>query len=360
MKKLEQAEIEHADDYESPEQPPQDIVVFNELRSCADLYRLVATDQLEIQPFFQREGVWSDADQTRFIDSLVKQLPIPSLCLGFDFQMRKWIIIDGLQRMSAIIRFLDPDSQWTLSKIKDIDKSLAGVNVAAFRKPESPLRMHFERVENMTLPITVIRCNFSDFAHTEYLFKIFHRLNAGGMRLTNQEIRNCIYAGPFNMLLRDLDKLPEWKSIKSYVTGKKDRFRAVELILRMFAFLEDKASYGSNLPRFLNNFMQKNRFADAAKCNSYRLVFTGTVTEIVNKGIPALADRRLGFSQTEALLVGVATNLEQVQQMMAAEFGQRMNDFLNIGSLSSEELRNDISSKERVNRRIDDSIKVFA
>ena len=106
--------------------------------------------------------------------------------------------------------------------------------------------------------------------------------------------------------------------------------------------------------------MQKNRFADAAKCNSYRLVFTGTVTEIVNKGIPALADRRLGFSQTEALLVGVATNLEQVQQMMAAEFGQRMNDFLNIGSLSSEELRNDISSKERVNRRIDDSIKVFA
>lgn len=64
MKKLEQAEIEHADDYESPEQPPQDIVVFNELRSCADLYRLVATDQLEIQPFFQREGVWSDADQT--------------------------------------------------------------------------------------------------------------------------------------------------------------------------------------------------------------------------------------------------------------------------------------------------------
>ena len=360
MKKLEQAEMAHADEYESPEHPPQDIVVFNELRSCADLYRLVDTEQLEIQPYFQREDVWSDADQTRFIDSLVKQLPIPSLCLGFDFQMRKWIVIDGLQRMTAMIRFLAPDSKWVLSNLKDIDKSLAGVSVAALRKPESPLRMHFERVENMTLPITVIRCNFKDYTHTEYLFKIFHRLNAGGMKLTNQEIRNCIYSGPFNKLLRELDTTPEWVSIKSYVTGKKDRFRAVELILRMFAFLEDRVSYGSNLPRFLNGYMQKNRFANQAKMDGYSNVFIGTTATILNMGGIVLADRRLGFSQIEALLIGVATNLDAVKNMTADDFVLRINKFMNIGSLSSEELRNDISSKERVNRRIEDSIAVFS
>lgn len=82
-------ELQYADDYESPQQPPADIVVFNELRSCADLFRLEQTGQLEIKPFFQRDQVWSDADQTRFIDSLVKQLPIPSLCLGYDYQARK-------------------------------------------------------------------------------------------------------------------------------------------------------------------------------------------------------------------------------------------------------------------------------
>lgn len=360
MEKLEQAEIAHADEYESSEQPPQDIVVFNELRSCADLYRLVDTNQLEIQPFFQREDVWSDADQTRFIDSLVKQLPIPSLCLGFDFKLRKWIVIDGLQRMTALIRFLKPDSDWTLSKLKDIDKTLAGVSVAALRKTESPLRVHFERVENMTLPITVIRCNFSDFSHMEYLFKIFHRLNAGGMRLTNQEIRNCIYAGPFNLLLRELDSLPEWESVKSHITGKKDRFRAVELILRMFAFLDDRASYRSNLPRFLNNFMQNNRFADDSKRERYKSLFTNTVTEILNKGGSILSGFRLGFSQTEALLVGVATNITNVQSMSNKDFEVRLKNFMNIDSLQSEELRNDISSTERVNKRIDDSVKVFS
>jgi uncharacterized protein with ParB-like and HNH nuclease domain len=61
---------------------------------------------LEIQPEFQREIVWKNPDQTRFIDSLVKQLPIPSMCFSLDYKAQKWQVIDGLQRMATIIRFL--------------------------------------------------------------------------------------------------------------------------------------------------------------------------------------------------------------------------------------------------------------
>ena len=64
--------------------PPADIVSYNELRSCADLFRLFDTEKLEIQPDFQREVVWKPNDQSRFIDSLVKQLPIPSMCFSLD------------------------------------------------------------------------------------------------------------------------------------------------------------------------------------------------------------------------------------------------------------------------------------
>ena len=62
--------------------PPENVVAYNELRSCADLHRMHASGKLEIQPDFQRDIVWKIEEQARFIDSLVKQLPIPSMCFS--------------------------------------------------------------------------------------------------------------------------------------------------------------------------------------------------------------------------------------------------------------------------------------
>ena len=111
-------------DDEADQQPPPDIVAYNELRSCADLFRMYDKGILDINPDFQRDSVWKSAGQTRFIDSLIKQLPIPSMCFSLDYKTQKWQVIDGLQRMSAIIRFMG-DKEWRLSDLDDIDKKLA-------------------------------------------------------------------------------------------------------------------------------------------------------------------------------------------------------------------------------------------
>ena len=73
-KKEEEEKLSDTEDYS--ETPPSDIVAFNELRSCADLVRMHRAHQLVIQPDFQRDVVWSNPSQSRFIDSLAKQLPI--------------------------------------------------------------------------------------------------------------------------------------------------------------------------------------------------------------------------------------------------------------------------------------------
>ncbi|MEA3428463.1 MAG: DUF262 domain-containing protein [Thermodesulfobacteriota bacterium] len=86
---------------------------------------------LEIQPEFQREIVWKNPDQARFIDSLIKKLPIPSMCFSLDYKTQKWQVIDGLQRMATIIRFLSGE-KWTLSRLEDIDLKLAGQPVSKF------------------------------------------------------------------------------------------------------------------------------------------------------------------------------------------------------------------------------------
>jgi hypothetical protein len=76
LEKLEQLTFDESDSFEFP---PSDMIAYNELRSCADLFRFYREGILDIRPEFQREIVWSDLAQTRFIDSLVKQLPIPAL-----------------------------------------------------------------------------------------------------------------------------------------------------------------------------------------------------------------------------------------------------------------------------------------
>jgi len=198
---------------------PADIVSYNELRSCFDLYRLYATKKLDIQLDFQREVVWNKKDQSRYIDSLVTQLPIPSMCFSLDYKTQQWKVIDGLQRISSIIGFLG-DPEWEIESLEDIHQLLRGVTNRSLRNADEgdPRNLVYSTVENVSIPVTVIRCDYSQSSHLQYLFTIFHRLNSGGVRLNNQEIINCIFFGSFNTSIKHFDKKnPGWKVIKKRI-----------------------------------------------------------------------------------------------------------------------------------------------
>ncbi|RPD08060.1 hypothetical protein JY80_10620, partial [Neisseria meningitidis] len=266
LKKLEEEQMFESDVNNIP---PSDIVAFNELRSCADLLRLHSSGQLNIQPDFQRDIVWSTLDQTRFIDSLTKQLPIPSLCISYDYKTDKRLVIDGLQRLNSIINFLS-DDEWKLSKLEDIDQRLAGKTVYTIKTREKEL---FERVQNVVIPITVIRCDYSKKEHNQYLFTIFHRLNSGGVRLNNQEIRNCIYNGSFNKLLKELANSEE--TIRLF--KKKKRFANEEMILRFFSFYYNLDDYNGSLAKFLNDMMFEKIYLDENEAESMKELYLRTV-----------------------------------------------------------------------------------
>lgn len=117
------------------------------------------------------------------------------------------MVIDGLQRISSIIKFLDNKIDWRLSKNEDVDIRISDKKVSEIRKENPHL---VEVLENVTIPITVLRCDYTNQEHMKYLFQIFYRLNSGGNKLYNQEIRNCIFQGSLNSLLKDLARTPEW------------------------------------------------------------------------------------------------------------------------------------------------------
>ena len=174
-KEIEEQEAETFKEDDEAEVPPADIIAYNELRSCADLYRLYDQGMLKIQPEFQREIVWPVTMQTRFIDSLIKQLPIPSMCFSLDNKKQSWQVIDGLQRMNSIIQFLGGGG-WALSKLDDIDPIISGQPMSMFKPKDAELHSFYSRVENLSIPITVLRCNYDDSKHKRFLFTIFHRL----------------------------------------------------------------------------------------------------------------------------------------------------------------------------------------
>jgi Protein of unknown function DUF262 len=237
--------------------PPPNVVAYNELRSCADLYRMFTTGKLEIQPDFQREVVWRSDEQARFIDSLVKQLPIPSMCFSLDYKTQKWKVIDGLQRMSTITNFLGT-ANWKIADIEDIHPSLRNKTNIKLREGSPEEKNIYSSVEDLSIPITVIRCSYEEAGHMRYLFTIFNRLNSGGVRLNNQEIRNCIYSGKFNDLLKTFDKSnKDWAAVKKRIWGPMGRFRSVEVLLRALAFSTNLKDYDGNLAGFLNGFMHR-------------------------------------------------------------------------------------------------------
>lgn len=349
---LEELEIELSASDEVNEIPPSDIVAFNELRSCFDLVRLHTSGKLDIQPAFQREIVWPNAAQSKFIDSLAKQLPIPSMCIALDYKKDKRYMVDGLQRMQSVIQFLTNDS-WRLSKLDDIYDELSGKKVSYVREHSSDI---YERVENTTIPVTVLRCDLENKQHQEYLFTIFHRLNAGGSRLNNQEIRNCIYQGTLNNLLLDLSQTEKFKSLFDISEKKKYRFSNEELLLRALAHSSDYENYYSPLSKYLNDFMSNNRDVDITQFKEDLLFAIDIIYEQVLSGEPF---HKTSKALIEAVFVGVIRNKQVIKNMTKDDLKTRYKSLREDDLFSVDSLKEGLAATDKVINRLKRAEEIF-
>lgn len=323
--------------------PPEDIISYNELRSCAELYRWCTKGQLNVQPDFQREDVWGTAKMTRFIDSLMAKLPIPSMCIAYDFKKEKMTVIDGLQRITSITKFLNPESKIKLTRLDDVSKTLSGKKVSALHKNEDLI----SRIENVSIPITILRCDLNKKSHQEYMYTIFHRLNTGGMSLNNQEIRNCIYSGSLNQLLKSLDSDKNWLRLFNLEEPKQDRFKRKEQILRFLALHFRAAQYEGKLSKFLNDFMSDNMNADESDIEHFSNLFKETIDVVAQ-----LSDYPKAIVYREAFLHGISSNLEGIKSKQDFNVDLAFKKMLQTPEFSTEELQEGLSSKDKLKGRM--------
>ncbi len=225
--------------------------------------------QLELQPTYQREYVWKLRPElpSRLIESLLLEIPIPPIYFG-KITGGRLEVIDGQQRLTTMIDFIS--NKFPLQRLQ----RMASLNAKSFKE--------LQEEHQMKILDTPIRSVVIDAgANTELRYDVFERLNRGSMVLNEQELRNCVYRGPFNDLLRELELDPYWRKIRGTPVPE-PRFIEREIILRLFSFVNRLQFYSGNLKRFLNDYMASYAPSNAEQIKVQANIFRQTVQNIYN------------------------------------------------------------------------------
>jgi Protein of unknown function DUF262 len=200
---------------------------------------------IDLAPDFQRKGgIWSDAAQSRLIESLLIRIPLPAFYMdGTDDE--KWLVVDGLQRLTSLKRFII-DKELTLSGLEFL---IQYENCSYDQLPRNLQR----RIQETQVIVFVIQ----EKTPPEVKFKIFKRINTGGLPLSSQEIRHALNQGPVTQFLRNLAESSEFLDATDH--GIRDnRMGDRECVLRFVAFfLTPPADYPTKgeLDSFLSQTM---------------------------------------------------------------------------------------------------------
>ncbi|MGY3090816.1 hypothetical protein ACVWYF_003877 [Hymenobacter sp. UYAg731] len=198
-------------------------------------------------PGFQRQFIWNRETASRFIESLILGLPVPSVVLAHDGS-NKLIIVDGQQRLLSLRAFYSGLLRGDKFTLKGVAPDLEGKGYNNLSADDR------SRLDNQTIHAIIIKPN-DPVEDSAGIYTLFERLNTGGQKLTAQEIRASMYYGSFNEYLNELTNAPAWVEIFGY----SNRFRNQELILRFFALYYNRAVYEKPMSLFLNKFMSENR-----------------------------------------------------------------------------------------------------
>lgn len=222
---------------------------FNEL---ADMH---SDGELIIDPEFQRMFRWPDGSQSRFIESLLLELPVPPIFL-IERDDRVYELIDGLQRISTYLNFrgqliIDGEPQGPLVlEDCDIVPELNGLRYTDLpRALEIKLKRSYIRAE-------ILRKE-SDPRLRYYMFK---RLNTGGEILSYQELRNAtirLLSNDFNLFIGEMSRNTDFQQCIGIISeaARKRRFDQ-ELVLRFFAYKNDYDQYRHDVADFLTDYLE--------------------------------------------------------------------------------------------------------
>jgi uncharacterized protein with ParB-like and HNH nuclease domain len=216
--------------------------------------------ELNINPEYQRLFQWSEGAQSRFIESLLLEMPVPPIYVVEETD-GKYTLIDGLQRISSYLHLrgqleaphLDPPIQLE-DKLTFADCDIVtDLNGRTFDELGTALQIRLKRA---FVRMEVVRKG----SDAKFKYHMFKRLNTGGVLLSAQQLRNCtirLLDSTFNdFIIRLSQKEPYRNCIESITDQQVKAAFDQELVLRFFAFKNNRDSYVHDIADFLTEYME--------------------------------------------------------------------------------------------------------
>ena len=256
-----------------------DVVVSPNDFNTATLVNLIDSGVVMI-PGFQRNYVWDIKRASRLIESMIVGLPVPQIFL-YEQAQNKFLVIDGQQRLMSIYYYLKErfPRKEKLAELRQLANGRSALSMDVLANDEyftdfalnlpanfserssrfhqrlySDLDEEYKTALDLRTVRNIIVRQISPKGD-DAMYEIFNRLNSGGVNLTPQEIRRCVYDSDFYEMLYQTNTDDQWRKL---VGGRIPdvHMKDVEILLRGFAMLIAGDTYRPSMVKFLNRFSQ--------------------------------------------------------------------------------------------------------
>lgn len=304
--------------------------------SFGEIANLHVNKELIIQPEYQRLFRWSLLQKSHLIESILLELPVPQIFV-IENQDGVFELIDGLQRISTILQFMEPQSLELEPLVLDGCTLVPGLNGLAFAELPLSLRL---RIKRSPIRTVVIKKQSRGFLR----YEMFKRLNTGGANLEPQEIRNCSSrmlgeSGiTFYNTLVQLSLQEDFAACADYLPQPdKEKKASEELVLRFFAAKNFTDGFKGSVRDWLDTYMEdvlleKIPFNIDAETASFQKVMTfarqnlGDTAFLRYRG--EVPTGSLPPAYFEAIAIGIESSFDLIQGKNPLSLRQKVTELV--------------------------------
>ena len=235
---------------------PSEINIISKPDTLRNIIERQTYEEIDMTTDIQRPAeLWDNHKMSKLIESILIRFPLPAFYFDASDE-DKWLIVDGLQRLSAIKKFV-VDEKLSLHGLEYL-KDLSG------KKYNDLPRTYKRRIDECSVTLFLIQPGTPDAVK----YSIFRRINTGGLVLNDQEIRNAMAQPKIRTYLEEL-AIDEF--LVKAIGDQSRRMVDQEMVLRYLAFrFMDFEQSKKNIASFLDDMVDKLDLASDSELKNYR------------------------------------------------------------------------------------------
>ncbi len=242
---------------------PSEINIISKPDTLVNIIERLRHDEIDMNTDFQRHAeLWDKKKMSKLIESILIRFPLPAFYFDASDE-NQWLIVDGLQRLSSIKKFV-------------IDKSLRLIGLEYLKDVEGMSyddlpRLYKRRIDECAVTLFLIQPGTPEAVK----YSIFRRINTGGLVLNDQEIRNAMAK---QHVRKFLEILAADEFLKKTIGDQSRRMVDQEMVLRFlaFRFMEFDQSK-KNITSFLDEMLNKLEASAEEQMAEYKKSFSDAI-----------------------------------------------------------------------------------